>query len=346
MGEVRKSKQALGRAALLAGALGAVALAVAMAVVVRDGGGERAGPAAPVSRPPSPAASVALSAPRDDTVEERVFRPAPSAREEPAPTAALEAPGETAGAAAPPEAVEPAWRRFAVAAPLPAGPSPVIALVIDDMGVARAWSRQAIELPGPLTLAFMPYAPDLAGQTRAAREAGHELLVHLPMEPDDDAEDPGPNALTTGLGEAELRRRLEWGLDRFEGYVGVNNHMGSRFTRDEAAMRVVLAEVASRGLLFLDSRTVAESVAWRLAMDAGIPAARRDVFIDNEPDGETIAAQLAALEARAREQGYAVGIGHPRPETLRVLAAWLPGLAERGFTLAPISAIVGRAANE
>lgn len=242
-------------------------------------------------------------------------------------------PGEAAETAEPP-----AWRRYSLAAPaIPEG-APVIALVIDDMGEARGWSMAAVALPGPLTMAFFPHAPDLHAQVRAARAAGHELMLHMPMEPDDEGENPGPEPLILGLGEAELDRRVTAMLDSFPGYVGVNNHMGSRFTRDRAAMERVLAHVRERGLLFVDSRTAADSVGERVARALDIPTVRRDVFIDNEP-GE-IAARLAELEAVARENGFAVGIAHPRPATIDALEAWLPAALERGVVLAPISAII------
>ncbi len=255
-----------------------------------------------------------------------------------APAAALEEP------APPIEFLEdlPAWRRYAVATGDPAGP--LIALVIDDMGMARAWSQQVVGLPGPLTLGYLPYAEGLAEQTEQARLAGHELLIHLPMEPDGADEDIGPNALLTELDDDEIRERLAWSLERFGGYVGVSNHMGSCFTRDARAMAVVIDEVAARGLLFLDSRTTAETVGEALARGAGVPTTRRHVFIDNEADEDAVAASLADLERLARKQGYEVGNGHPRPETIAALARWLPALGARGFTLAPISAIVTREA--
>ena len=235
-----------------------------------------------------------------------------------------------------------AWRRFAVAAPTVPEGAPAIAILIDDMGEARAWSDRAVALPGPLTLAFFPHAPDLAAQVDAARRAGHEIMLHMPMEPDDVAEDPGPEPLLTGLDEVELRRRAVAMLDSFTGYVGVNNHMGSRFTRDAAALGTVLAEVAARGLLFVDSRTAPGTLVERVAGELGIPAIRRDVFIDNQADDGEIAAQLAELEALARARGFAVGIAHPRPRTLDALAAWLPEAVGRGVVLVPISAIVAR----
>ena len=285
---------------------------------------------------PPPMAVVELAAPPPETTEVVVALAPPEAPEARAPAAAVEQP------APPIEFLEdlPAWRRYAVAIGEARGP--LIALVIDDMGMARAWSQQVVGLLGPLTLAYLPYAEGLPEQTEQARLAGHELIVHLPMEPDDPTADTGPNALTTDLDDDEIRDRIAWSLDRFGGYVGVSNHMGSRFTGDARAMAVVIDEVVARGLLYLDSRTTAETVGEDMARDAGVPTTRRHVFIDNEADEDAIAARLADLETLARKQGYAVGIGHPRPETIAALARWLPALGARGFTLAPISAIVAR----
>ncbi len=284
----------------------------------------------PAAEPAIPA--VAEAAPEDDPPRDDPMDLAPWA-----PSVGV----ELAGAPAAAEDL-PAWRRFAVPAPMAPEGAPAIAILIDDMGVTRAWSERAVDLPGPLTLAFFPHAPDLAAQADAARRAGHELMLHMPMEPDDTAEDPGPEPLLAGLDEDELRRRAVAMLDSFTGYVGVNNHMGSRFTRDAAALGTVLAEVAARGLLFVDSRTAPGSLGERVARELGIPAIRRDVFIDNEADDSEIAAQLAELEALARAQGFAVGIAHPRPRTLDALAAWLPEVVGRGVVLVPVSAVVAR----
>ncbi len=287
---------------------------------------------------PPPMAVVEAAAPPPETTEIVIALAPPEAPEARPPAAAVEP------AAPSIEYLEdlPAWRRYAVAIGEARGP--LIALVVDDMGMARAWSQQVVGLLGPLTLAYLPYAEGLPEQTEQARLAGHELIVHLPMEADDPTADTGPNALTADLDDDEIRERLAWSLGRFGGYVGVSNHMGSRFTRDARVMAVVIDEVAARGLLYLDSRTTAETVGEALARDAGVPTTRRHVFIDNQADEDAIAARLADLETLARKQGYAVGIGHPRPETIAALARWLPELGARGFTLAPISAIVSREA--
>jgi hypothetical protein len=233
-----------------------------------------------------------------------------------------------------------AWQRFAVPVAAP-GARPMIAVVLDDLGLNRAGTNRAIALPAPLTLAFMTYAEGLPRLAARARRAGHELMLHVPMAPRDPAYDPGPNVLRAELAPAELARRLDWGLGRFEGFVGVNNHMGSRFTASRQGMAPVMAALRARGLLFLDSVTSGASVGAATARRAGVPYAARDVFLDNEwSDRAAIARQFARLEAVARRRGSAVGIGHPHRATLEVLARWLPEARARGFAIVPISAIV------
>lgn len=235
--------------------------------------------------------------------------------------------------------IVPAWQRFA--APHGAtGGLPMVAIVIDDMGLDRRRSERAVDLPGPLTLAYLTYARDLAEQTGAARAAGHELMVHLPMEPEARIADPGPNALEVGLADEELDRRIAWGLSRFHGFVGVNNHMGSRFTADAAGMERVMAALQRHGLLWLDSRTTPNTAGPRAARAAGVPFAERAVFLDNETGQVELWARLAELSALAHRKGYAVAIKHPYDATLRALADWLPTMAEQGLALVPVSAIV------
>ncbi len=234
----------------------------------------------------------------------------------------------------------PLWERNAVQV-AGIGKRPMIALVIDDLGLNRINTRRAMDLPGPLTLSFLTYGEVLESLTAMARSAGHELLLHVPMQPKDHNLDPGPNVLATDLEPEELKRRLNWGLGRFEGYVGINNHMGSRFTGSLLGMSLVMAELKARGLIFLDSMTSGSSVGLGLARRMDVAHAGRDVFIDNEPNNpKYIRAQLAKLETLAKRHGRAVGIGHPHKKTLDVLAKWLPELERRGFVLVPISAIV------
>jgi polysaccharide deacetylase 2 family uncharacterized protein YibQ len=218
--------------------------------------------------------------------------------------------------------------------------APLIAIMIDDLGISEDRARLMSALPGPLTLAFMPYGENVAVLAEIAADAGHELFLHLPMEPMDATVDPGPHALLGGVGAEELMTQLLWNLQRFDGYVGVNNHMGSRLTQDLAAMNLVMAELGARGLIFIDSLTASASVAYSAARRYGLPAVRRDLFIDNVAERDAILAQLDALEAMALHRGYALGIAHPYDITAEILAEWLPSVQARGFKLVPASAIV------
>ncbi|MEO8558381.1 MAG: divergent polysaccharide deacetylase family protein [Rhodospirillales bacterium] len=238
-------------------------------------------------------------------------------------------------------ATQPAWLRYAVATPPIEAGKPLIAIVIDDMGLDRPRSMRTLDLPAPLTLSYLPYAKELATQTALARLRGHELMVHIPMEPSGSA-DPGPNALKISMDEQELRRRLQEALSQFDGFVGVNNHMGSRFTATRASMEVVLSELKKRGLLFLDSRTTAQSLGAQIAGEMGVPTVSRNVFLDDNMSSDNVVHQLAEVERISRKQGYAVAIGHPHDNTIAALANWLPHLRERGFIVVPLTTIVAR----
>lgn len=258
-----------------------------------------------------------------------------------APMSLPEPPAVAAPSPSPADGALPAWKRFAAATP-DIGSRPMIAIVLDDVGLSRTRARRSIALPGPITIALLPYGNGLRGLAVQARQSGHELLVHMPMEPQSADKDPGPNALMVDLPPAERARRLDWNLSRFSGYVGINNHMGSRFTASAEHLRPVMRELKDRGLLFLDSITSAGSVAGSMARESGVPTATRDVFIDHDVSLSQIRRQLHEVERTALRQGYVIAIGHPHPETLSALEAWLPTLRDRGFVLVPVSAIVSR----
>lgn len=233
----------------------------------------------------------------------------------------------------------PLWRKNAASYQDP-GKRPMIAIVLDDVGVAPLHARAALDLPAPIVLSIMTYAEKAKTFADEARQRGHEVMVHMPMQPLSASINPGPQALTVGLSANEITQRVDWGLSRFSGYVGFNNHMGSRFTQDEAGMRIVLQEAKSRGLLFLDSKTIAGSVGDRLAAEMGVTHIARDVFLDDTLTEGSIARQLAEAEVIARKRGYAVAIGHPHPATIAVLKRWLIEAQARGFAIVPLTAIV------
>jgi polysaccharide deacetylase 2 family uncharacterized protein YibQ len=150
----------------------------------------------------------------------------------------------------------------------------------------------------------------------------------------------GPDPLRIDLPPAENLRRLQAALDMVPDTVGLNNHMGSVATRDQALMDMVAQEARRREMLVLDSVTISHSLAARQAMLAGVPAASRDIFIDYMADAGVIRGQLALIEASARRHGHVIAIGHPWPLTVEALEAWVPTLANRGFALWPLSATV------
>ena len=234
----------------------------------------------------------------------------------------------------------PPWLRFAANGPLVAPDVGLIAIIIDDIGLDKPRSYKAINLPAPITLAVLPYGDNLPPMVEEARRKGHEIMLHLPMEPLGRSADPGPNALLSSLSPEEIRRRLFWNLNQFQSYVGVNNHMGSRFTSHAELLRPVLEEIDRRGLLFVDSITSSKTTGYRLASELGLPFAVRDVFLDNELNPAYIQKQLKEVEETAQRKGFAVAIGHPHDVTIDVLDSWIKELPDRGLALAPITTII------
>jgi polysaccharide deacetylase 2 family uncharacterized protein YibQ len=217
---------------------------------------------------------------------------------------------------------------------------PKIVVVIDDLGLSRKKADVIANLPAPLTLAYLPYARNLKDQTELARTRGHELMVHMPMQPISDKADPGPDALLKGSDPEDLVRRIEKNLDVFDGYVGINNHMGSSFTQDQAGLEILMAALRERGLMYLDSRTSAASLAETTARRYSVATTGRDVFIDHEISEEFIANALLKTEDIARRYGSAIAIGHPHEMTAAALSAWLPTLESKGFQLVPITSVI------
>ena len=256
-------------------------------------------------------------------------------------TDAAPLPPAIAPAAAPPAVALAIPHRFA---PGPARPRPRIAVVIDDLGLDRAAFDRTNALPGPLTLAFLPYGQDAQAMLDATRSV-HETLLHLPTEPTVRREDAGPDMLRPGP-PAAILGALNANLAKLSGYDGVNNHTGSLFTSDPAAMAVLLDALDARGLYFLDSVTTLRPVARRLAESEGWRVAERDVFLDDDyAAGEALVrARLAEAERIARERGSAVVIGHPYKATARALGPWLVTAQARGFDLVTVSELVPEAA--
>lgn len=227
------------------------------------------------------------------------------------------------------------------AAPPPPNDSrPKIAIVITDLGMRARITRRAIsDLPPRVTFAFSPYAPNLVEWGEQSRRTGHEVLLMVPMEPVNYPQnDPGPFSLLTSRSTRENINILKSSLGRMTGYVGIVNHMGSRFTAAAESLRPVLEELNRRGLMLLDSRSTQYSRAASMARDLGMPASFSNTYIDDDVNPGEIAKQLAELESRARVYDYAVGIGRPYPVTIDAVKVWAASLEDRGFVLVPITA--------
>lgn len=233
------------------------------------------------------------------------------------------------------------WRQHAIAMPsFRYRDKFIIALIFDDVGMNARHTQGLIDIKAPITLSFLPYAPNVQRQVRAARAAGHEVMLHLPMEALDVDAHPGPNALMLDLTAAEIADALKLNLDSFTGYIGINNHMGSKFTQDRAAMKIVLDEIKQRDLIFVDSLTSADSIAGRMAASMDILSGTRDVFLDNTDTPEAIMTEFARLEGLARKHGTAIAIGHPRANTLVALRQWLVKVENSEFMVVPLSVVL------
>ena len=225
----------------------------------------------------------------------------------------------------------------------PAGDWPRMAIIVSGLGLSDAATAGAIKLPRQVTLSFTPYGADLEAEVAAARAAGHEVLLDLPMEPISyPADDPGPHTLLTSLNPSDNIARLDWLLGRFQGYVGVINHMGSRFTASPEPLRPILRALKDRGLMFVDSRSTSKSVAAGLAGQMRLPRAINDRFLDHEPTRGAIDQSFAAAEGEARARGVAVVVARPFPVTLERMAAWLPMLESRGIEIVPVTALADK----
>ena len=215
-----------------------------------------------------------------------------------------------------------------------------VALVVGGLGIGSSNTAEAFaKLPGAVTFALAPHAGDLERLASRARGEGHELLLQLPMEPFDYPDnDPGPQTLLTSLAPEQNIDRMHWLMSRFQGYVGVTNFMGSRFTASDAAFAPVLREVAKRGLMYLDDGSAPRSLASQIAGANNLPFAKAGVVLDAVPTPVEIDRALSRLEAMARETGVAIGVASALPVSIARIAQWAKNAEARGFLLVPISA--------
>ena len=216
---------------------------------------------------------------------------------------------------------------------------PVIAIVVGGLGVGAAKTTDAImKLPPAVTLAFTPYGADPTKLAERARAQRHEILLQVPMEPFDYPDnDPGPQTLLTSLTPEQNIDRLYWHLSRFQGYAGIANFMGARFTAADTVMQPVIREAAKRGLGYLDDGSSPRSAAPSLTAAQSMPFAKADFIIDAVPTSAEIDRALVKLETVAKERGMAVGVASALPISIDRLAAWIKTLDSRGILLVPLT---------
>ena len=206
---------------------------------------------------------------------------------------------------------------------------PLVAIVIDDMGYRQNTGKALLALDLPLSFAFLPFTPFSEELQQEAKARGRDILLHLPLEPVDPKWNPGQGALTTAMDAKTMTSLFYADLQAVPKAIGISNHMGSRFTANPQAMGTLLSLVRTRNLFFLDSVTASDSVAYDLALEMGVKAERRTVFLDNDQNPDKIMAQLDLLVRLAGEQGQAVGIGHPYPATVEALRRYQTQLRTR-----------------
>jgi len=216
-----------------------------------------------------------------------------------------------------------------------------LAILLDDAGQKDDLVPAASALPAEVGIAVLPFLPRSAETANAVYAAGHEVWLHLPMEPENyPANKPGPGAVLVGMSTDELRTTVHSALNNVPHAIGVNNHMGSKATADLKTMTWVMQELSARGMAFIDSRTTIATVAEKAARAQGVPTNRRRVFLDNDRNAAAIRKQLDEAVYRCRIDGEAIAIGHLDPVTLQVLAEELPGLSARGADLVNPSDLV------
>lgn len=225
----------------------------------------------------------------------------------------------------------------AYARPFSSNGRPKVALMIGGLGLNARATQQAIETLRPeVTLSFVAYAEGLQGWIDMARAHGHEVLLETPMEPVDFPDnDPGPYTLMADADAPETAKRLEWILSRATGYYALTNYLGSRFLADEKAYDAFAAAARGRGLGFIDDGSAPRR-------GGAIPRASAERVIDDQLSQAAIDQQLLALEASALQRGQSLGSGFAYPVTLEKVARWAAGVEERGFQLAPASAIAAK----
>jgi uncharacterized protein len=225
-------------------------------------------------------------------------------------------------------------------APVGSYPFPRIAIIIDDIGHSLSRAKNFLKLNVPITYSILPkltYSSDLSEKIR---DQGHEIMLHQPMEPFNPRIDPGPGALYVGDDRGKIVDTLEGNIEEMPFAVGVNNHMGSKFTSTRREIADALNVIKKKELFFIDSLTSWRSNAFQTAKKLRMATAHRHIFLDNVVQEHAIYCQLLKLVRHATRYGLAVGIGHPFPETAAAIEKYLGALSHSRVSLVYASQIL------
>jgi len=186
-----------------------------------------------------------------------------------------------------------------------------LAVIIDDFGNDQKGTEEMLNLPVKITVAVMPFLPTSKKDAEAAHRQGHDVIIHMPMEPKQGRSSwLGPGAILSSLTDEEIRKRMEEAIDSVPYAVGINNHMGSKVTGDERVMSIVLDVCRERGLFFVDSKTNYYSVVGKLAASRGMPSIANDIFLDDVHTVQHVSKQLQTAAKHAEERTSCIAIGH------------------------------------
>lgn len=258
------------------------------------------------------------------------------------------------------QGIEEAIFRFEIIKSKPAQPSPVpepmpppptlkkkpgqkmIAIIIDDLGDNLEAIKTLIDLSKPINVAILPFSPYSRETAEIAINSGLEVMLHLPLESINSENNGGSNLIqiTSWMDSEQIVMTLRNCLESLPEVKGVNNHMGSLITQNKEIMKIILAEIKSRGLFFIDSRTTDKSIAYKLARQMALPCGQRDIFLDSEVSEEFILRQVYQLIRLCKQKGEAIAIGHPYPETLRILPEVIKKIEEAGIKIVPVSQVI------
>ena len=217
---------------------------------------------------------------------------------------------------------------------------PRIALIVDDIGYSRHRAAPFLDLPIDITFSILPKLPKSQTLALEIHECGQQVMLHQPMEPYNRDLDPGPGALFVGDGIDKITNILEENILHMPHAVGVNNHMGSRFTASSREISEALRVVKKKNLLFVDSLTSSSSKAYKTAKTLRLAAGYRNIFLDNIPRASSIYSQLQRLKRHALQFGRGIGIGHPHPETAVAIRHFAKDLEGSGISFVHVSRLI------